>query len=451
MRILFIENRYTTWLWASIAQKLCRQRHEIHWLVQNKIFTPSFGIIHLLSAPSRKEKSVFAGDDLYADIRRTDRAVLHFGLSDGHYVHYDYQIGKVLDSVRPDVIFGEVTQFHELLTIRHARRLRVPFLSPNATRYPTGRMCFFAFDTLNEVGGEGGELGDDEANEMLSAIAARKIVPTYMKKRLQKRWIPRARRAFEHARIMIGWARGERFNTPSPWRRLQLMRDHSLQYNCWEGSAIRELPGYLAERPWVLYPLQMQPESNIDIFGQPWNDQTQIIQRAARALAAMGGTLVVKPNPNSKYELGSKLCNVVVSEPNIIALSHDVLMSAVFQSAPLVLTVTGTILLESIFAGKPVACLGDHAMARYKGVKRLETPEQLASVLQGVLNGRIVGATRSEARELLKFLHRTSYPAQIWDPITRPDLMTQDHIAPLAAAFTAVLSSAKEAVALSVL
>lgn len=450
MRILFIENRSATWLWASIAQELCRQGHEIHWIVQNKLFTPSFGTIHLLPVPSRKEKRVFGGDDLYADIRRTDRSVLYFGLSGDHYAHYDYQIGKVLDSVRPDFIFGEVTQFHELLTIRHARRLRVPFLSPNATRYPTGRMCFFAFDTLNEVGGEGGELGDDEANEMLSAIAARKIVPAYIENVSRKSWVPLAWRTYSHARLLIGWALGERFVTPSPWRRLMLERDHALQHKRWEGFAAHELPGYLAETPWVLYPLQMQPESNIDIFGQPWNDQAQIIQRAARALTAVGGTLVVKPNPKSKYELSSKLCNVVVSEPNIIALSHDVLMSAIFHSAPLVLTVTGTILLESIFAGKPVASLGEHAMTRYPGVTALDNPEQLAAVLQGVLDGRIVGATRTEALSLLKFLHRTSYPAQIWDPIARPELMNREQRALLIAAFTDVLSSAQDAVALSV-
>lgn len=448
MRILFVENRSATWLWAAVARELGRQGHEIHWLVQNRMFAPSFGNIHLLPIPRRRDIQSLNGVERYADILRTDRGILFYGISAGHYEHYDRLIGSLLDRVRPDVIFGESTQFHELLTIRHARRLKVAFLAPSVTRYPADRMCFYEYDTLNQVGGEGVDLSDSEADEMRVAIATRNVPLVYMEKALQKTWIARAWRAYSHAKVMIGWAMGERFITPAPWRRLLLDCDHELQRRRWEGFAAGALPGHLAGKPWVLYPLQMQPEANIDVFGQPWNDQAQLVQRAARALVGMGGTLVIKPNPKSRYELSGKLCDVVNAEANVVALSHDVSMDAVFPPAPLVLTVTGTVLLECVCAGKPVACLGQHAMGRYRGVTVLENPEQLGAFVQGVLDGENTGATRIEARSLLKFLHRTSYPALIWDPIVQPYLMNQEQIAALAVAFADVLSK-RNAAALS--
>ena len=446
MIILFVENRTSTWLWAEVGLELRRNGHEIHWLVQNRQFSPAFGEVHELPIPNKREgKAVFEGDN-YGDIRRTDRGVVYFGLSGSHYAHYDRHIGSVLDRVRPDLIFGECTQFHELLTVREARRLSVPYLVPNATRYPVDRMCFFGYDTYVPIGGEGMDLGDEAASEMLSAITARKIVPTYIENRGQNAMGARARRARELARLMAGWVRGERFITPSPLRRIMLTRDHALQHKIWEGFAVKRIPEHVVKNPWVLYPLQMQPESNIDVYGVPWNDQAELVQRAARALAVIGAYLVIKPNPKSKYELSGRLCGVVASEPNVIALSHNCSMREVFDLAPVVLTVTGTVLLECVFSGKPVACLGGHAMARYPGVTALENPEQLATVVPGFLNGSISGASKLDALSLIKFLYRTSYPAQVWDPGASPDLMNEGQIARLTAAFTDVISSAHEAV-----
>jgi hypothetical protein len=439
MRILFIENRSATWLWAEVAKRLSRQGHEIHWLVQNRLFKPDSGKAHTLSMPNEKDMVASSDIDPYMEIRAGDRGVLHFGLEGNHYRHFDLQIGAVFDDIRPDVVFGEVTQFQELLAIRHSRRHKIPYLSPSGTRYPVNRMCFFVYDTLDPIGGEGKELSDADAEDMLSAITERKIVPSYMLKIPSIAWKSKFLRAYSHSIVLASWMLGERYITPSPLRKIFLERTRARIYKCWESVAVRKLPHYLANAPWVLYPLQMQPESNIDVWGRPWNDQCEIIERSARALLEIGGYLVVKPNPKSKYELSEALCNLAKKNSNIIFMSHDVSMREIFKSAPLVLTVTGTVLMECIFAGKPIACLGTHSMSRYPGVTALQMPEEIAAILQEAQLGNIVGATRAEAIALLKFLYRTSYPAQIWDPITRPDLTNSHEIDVLSNAFMDVL------------
>jgi hypothetical protein len=257
---------------------------------------------------------------------------------------------------------------------------------------------------------------------------------------LLRTWI----RLQDKLRITAGWALGERYITPSPRRKLQLNAERDRQRVRWEERTGTTWPTWLAllqsGGPWVLYALQMQPEGNIDVWGSPWNDQAEIVRRSARALAAMGATLVVKPNPKSKYEMSSALNEVLRTEPNVIGLPHATPMNQVFPAAPLILSVTGTVLLEALFSGKPVACLGDHSMSRYPGITRIDQPEDLPVVLKVALLGRCLPASRDEACNLLQVLHRTSYAATVWDPIAQPEINTAVTMEALTHAFSQVLT-----------
>lgn len=436
-KILFVENRYATFIWAAIAQELESRGHEIHWIVQNPMFCPKVGRVHVLPFPSKAEKQK---DDSLAWLRDVDRGVRWFGGDGTHWHSYNKRILHILKTVKPDVVFGEPTQFHELLTLENARLLGIRFLSPSGTRYPVGRLHFFDYNTLNPVGGEGRDLSGAELESMLSAIVDRQVVPSYMEvvpqTCLKKKWGATKNKAL----ILAGWLRGERYITPSPIKKIQLERERDRQHANWEAFAYQDFPDISQSKPWVLYPLQMQPEANIELWGKPWSHQTEVIKRAAQALDKIGAVLVVKPNPKSKYELSAALCELVKCTPNIIAISHTVPMKALFPQVPLVMTVTGTVALECIFAGKPIAVLGDHAMSRYPGVQVLNEPEDVAQVLNNVQHDKVVVTTKDEAKDLLSFLYKTSYPATLWDPVNRPELMTERNILMLVNAFADILN-----------
>lgn len=432
MKLLFVENRFATHIYASVAEALCKEGHDIHWLVQNPLFAPNTGKIHLLPFPVRRAPTS-STEDRHAWIRNTDRGVLHFGQPGTHYSHYERLIEVVLAELRPDVVFGEPTQFHELLTLDACRRAGIPYLAPVATRYPSGRVAFMTYDTMDPVGGCGIPLSEGEAREMVRSVAARRLVPSYMAPRTHQVTLHlRLRRKAQSMKVVGGWLLGERFITPSPWRKFSLERSQGKAVKRWEALACNELPAEIGGRPWVLFPLQMQPEGNLDVWGQPWNDQTDLVRRAAASLQKVGGTLVVKPNPKSKYEITRELCEVVASTPNVIALSHTVPMQSVFSDAPLVLTVTGTVLLECLFAGKAVASLGSHAMTRYPGVTALPNPDALGSLFSVEPLRR---ATEVEAIQLLQHLHESSYPGELFDPFHDPDKLDGKDISLLAAAF----------------
>ncbi|MGZ9710862.1 hypothetical protein ACXX82_08640 [Glaciimonas sp. GNP009] len=439
MKILFIENRYFTWILDTVAKGLQASGHDIHWIVQNPMFTPKTGHIHLLSFPKSSAANKVV-DSSWSWLRESDRGVRWFGGNGAHWEPYHRQISEIIRNVLPDVVFCEMTQFHELLTLDVCKELGIPLLSPNVTRYPVGRLHFLANDTLDPVGGRGVNLTDPEVDEMLNAINSRTLRPSYMEPITQSKLNKITKILTDKVRILTGWFIGERYVTPSPWVKMQLERKHARQYMHWESFAHQTLPDAIIDKPWVLLPLQMQPEANIEVWGRPWSDQTDLVKRTAKALEHIGAVLVVKPNPKSKYELMPELCDLVARTPNIVAISHTTPMKAVFAQAPLVMTVTGTVLLECVFSGKPVASLGSHAMTRYPGVKALNTPEEVASVLEKVLNKEIVGASREEAKGLLNFLYKTSYPAMIWDPLNRPELMTTKNIGGILSAFVDILN-----------
>ena len=52
MKILFVENRYTTQVLERVAGRLARQGHEIAWLVQNHHFQPAgWRDVHVIPYP----------------------------------------------------------------------------------------------------------------------------------------------------------------------------------------------------------------------------------------------------------------------------------------------------------------------------------------------------------------------------------------------------------------
>jgi hypothetical protein len=443
MKLLFVENRYATWIYRDIAKALSTSGFEIHWLVQNPVFAPDFGQVHLMPFPPATARHSQAMDGAYDWLSRTDRGVLHFGVNTGHYPHYAHHIEAVLDTVQPDFVFGEATEFHELLTLHHARKRGIRYLSPNATRYPSDRLAFMSYDTLNPVGGDGSRLDDAAAATMLDGIRHRKVIPSYMRPAEQ---LPRhmaLTRLADKLRITRGWIGGERYVTPSPARKLALNAAQRQAWQDWElrsATTVQKWTDLLRSgKAWVLYALQMQPEGNIDVWGSPWNKQAEIVQRAARALQRCGATLVVKPNPKSKYEMSTGLNQAMESEPNIIGLPHATPMKDVFPATPLVMAVTGTVLMECVFSGKPVAGLGSHAMLQYPGVTSIDSPEALPAVLAAAKAGEANVASTGQAQALLQEIHAASYDATLWDPVAQPHFATPERITKLVAAFRGVI------------
>jgi hypothetical protein len=437
VHLVFIENRYSTRLFEQVASHLQSTGWRVSWLVHNRRFAPTTGDVRFLPRPRRTGSAKWAGAEdpavFDSEIAGRDRMALYFGGGRGHYAHYWRETERAVEELRPDVIFGEATQFYELMTVAAARRRGIPYLFPSTVRYPPGRVGFTLYDSLESCGGCGELLPEDVASDWVARIGQRVVVPSYMS-RTPISPVTRAYRAvFDRIQISASWLGGERFATPSPVQRI--VRDH-IQVGIkrrWELEAVgRGQQGW--QSPVVLYALQMQPESTIDVWGYPWRDQAEIVRALGERVRMLGGTLVVKPNPRPRYEISEALCEVVRQNRHIVPLSTTSSMDAVFPAVQAVAGVTGTVLVEAVCAGKAAFAIGAHGMARWPGLRPVH---DLSDAMLAVLDEPTIGAgsTREEAVHLVRFLWATSYPGEICDPLNQPERMTVANAMQLAEAF----------------
>jgi hypothetical protein len=439
MKLLFLENRYATRVWSLAAERLRQAGHEVHWLVQNPLFQPEFGQVHVLPFPDNKQLGAQVSDEADRPLKYPDRSIVYAGRSNAHHGWYRRAIRRALEEIRPDVMFGECTQFYELLAIEAAQERGIPYLCAAATRYPAGRMMFHLYASMEPVGGSGERLDDDAAKSMLAAIRERRVVLSYMVPPKGSAWQRKARRWRDQALISWGWLRGERYATPSPWTKMRLNSRQRQVVQAWESVAVPRPDERVGNSPWVLYPLQMQPESNIEVWGYPWFDQVAIVRRAADALARVNAKLVVKPNPKSKYEMSRSLQELCASHPAIVPISHQTKMNVLLPHTTLVLSVTGTVILESAFGLRPVAVLGEHALTKVPGVTPVQAPEDCARVLSEVMQGRYKFATEAQLLSYLQTQYANSYPGCPFDPLNQPEMQTPENVAAIRYGFESVL------------
>lgn len=407
MKILFVENRYKTLLWEKIAKHYQELGHEIHWIVQNPQFMPQFGAVNILPFPE-KNKIEKTYNPSIQKIISADRGIRYFGIqSDDFIFWYNQMIERQIDSIQPDLVFGESTLFHELLTIEICRKKDILFLHPSTCRYPTNRFSFYLYDTLTPYGESGDFFSDEEAKEIIDSIVKRKKLPDYMQK-IPVKTVSKAKKIKDKLKLSIGFLLGERYNTPAPWRKMAINK--KFQKNIEEWEALAQDTQVLNKGFYLLYAMQMQPEANIDVWGNPFNDQADMVEWIAKQLQGED-KLVVKPNPKSKYEISQKLLAVKKNYPDkIILLKHNSKMDDVWKHISFFITVTGTISIECVFDNKPVGMFGLGIQGDQKNCIRLRLTDDLNQYIQQIKNDTFPKLTEEEKIAFLNLLTNKSFP-----------------------------------------
>ncbi|TXD83955.1 hypothetical protein ESY86_07905 [Subsaximicrobium wynnwilliamsii] len=436
MKLLFIENRYKTFLLDAVAKELS-QTHDIYWLVQNHSFKPSYGDSYILPYPSAKQlKRVHINYDIdYDQIIQSDRQINFFEKTDTSYLYYyANQIGEQLLKLKPDFVFGEATAFHELLTIELCKKFDIQYLNPTTCRYPTGRFSFYNYASLDPYKGSDESLERATALELIKSITTRTIKPDYMKNAA----ISKEGSFKDKLKIMKSYYVGERFNTPSPIVKLKLERFRNDSIKRWYTFA---KPSIDASKTAILFPMHMQPESNIDVWGRDYRDQFDTVKQIHSNLLN-GQILYVKPNPKSKYELSTELMDFIEAHENVTALRHDVSMVEIFEDIDLVTTITGTIAIECILANKPVVTFVRTINNKAANCLYIESFDDLKAVFKLIETKSFPSICEDEKIEFLNMLNRLSFAGVISDPYHNPNCVSQENINSIKNAFESVISIA---------
>lgn len=431
MKLLFIENRYKTFFFDAIAKELSKKGHTIHWIIQNHSFLPKgFSNKHIIPYP--KKPFEFSVDEDIVKIIKGDRQINHFKKKDlSYFYYYNQKIKEILEKIQPDIIFGEATAFHELLVVKNAKELKIPYLNPTTSRYPVGRFAFYEYDTLEPFSGSGETFTNSQAKEVIDSIVHKKVIPDYMKKRRTSQ-IKVLRDVFLKSKSYLT---GEQFNTPNPIVKYRVEQKKKKRINTWNQLSTKLIKNSNFK---VLYPLQMQPEANLDVWGRKHRDQTALIKKIANNLSK-DTLLYIKPNPKSKYELSADLINLIKQNDTIVALHHSCTMEKVFPEIDMVITVTGTIAIESILANKPVLTLAKTINNQSKNAIFLKDCSEISTYETLAKEGNFPAISESEKIAFINLLNKTSFPGIISDPFSNPNSISQENIELLVKHFEFVL------------
>jgi len=433
MKLLFIENRYKTLLLEEVAKSLSVE-HDIFWIVQNHDFKPNYGKTFLIPYPTKSElREVKIDYDLeYDKIIESDRQINFFkkkGIN--YFYYYANQIASIVLDVKPDFTFGEATAFHELLTLELCKEFKIQYLNPTTCRYPTGRFSFYDYETLEPFKGSNEVLEEKVALELIESINNRSIKPDYMKKAL----ITKKKRLNDKVKIIKSYYKGERYNTPSPIIKLKIERRKEESIKRWYTFAKNAVD---KSKTAILFPMHMQPESNIDVWGRSHRDQFNTIKNIHKNLLE-NTILYIKPNPKSKYELSNDLMDYIQAHDNIVALRHDLSMSEVFIDIDLVVTITGTIAIECILTNKPVVTLVKTINNTSKNCLYADSFEILGTYLKFIEENSFPTISKDEQVDFVNLLSRLSFKGIISDPYTNPNSVSKENIENLKNAFESVI------------
>jgi len=429
MKILFVENRYKTGFWELIAKRLMSEGHEIYWIIQNHFFKPSIGERNVI--PYFKFKSYIKKDRDIKKIIDSDRAINFFGIKSDDFIYYYYdQILKIIQKVKPDMAFGEATLFHELLTAEICKKNDILYLHPTSCRYPLGRFSFYKYDTLEPFGGSEEVIENEEAVDIIYKIKNHQIRPDYMTVPVPG-FIDKLKNKIT---ITSAQLLGEKFNTPSLFQKMKLENERKRVIKEWDRIAASDIIDDDNTFK-VLYPMQYQPEANIDVWGYPFNNQENIIRDIISKIPD-SAKLYVKPNPKSKYELNASLLDFVKSNNKIVPLSHSVRMDSIFSKIDFVVTVTGTISFECIWGDRPFLMLGTQGIQK----KYCKYDSSVLPLLDHkTFKGMILLSTAEEKTVLIQELVATSYKGYIGDTFLNTVYLDKNNIDNVTNAFKNIL------------
>ena len=201
---------------------------------------------------------------------------------------------------------------------------------------------------------------------------------------------------------------------PGPWRFGWNRATTSLRARRDRGSAHFRAPGDLPSRPFVYFPLQVNPEASTMVLAPMHTNQFAIVEALVKSLP-LGTDLVTKEHipmlgrrPRDFYRRLADLPGVVLASP-----FEDPF--ALITRAKLICTVSGTSAWEALRLNKPALTIGKpHYLAIGQGVTHCADLSRLPEVLPQAIDMPAVDETRVELYVAAIVDHCFDLPAELY-------------------------------------
>ncbi len=165
----------------------------------------------------------------------------------------------------------------------------------------------------------------------------------------------------------------------------------------------------IPKQRYACYFLHMQPEYTVEALAFEYQDQVALARNIIASLPA-DIILLVKEHKGDAGRRSASFYGELVSIPNVILIHDTVDSLELIQQASFVITLTGTVALESICLGVPCIIFGDNYYEHFKGIYKAHSFTGLKEILAEP--GQLRGASRQEALVALAARYAASYRAE---------------------------------------
>ncbi len=453
--IAFVANFFLTPTMYAAAQRLERDGSEVHWLVFSRRWyrwlrtrgVKSSRLIALYEAsddPSRQGlRPTEAFDPPIEHLISTDRVLRHRDSEVATSLLHAVAALAVREIARRqiEVVFGEATWAAEVAIGYALQEIGVPYLAPTPTRVPSGRLGFVhAPSQARLIDLHQGDTREfrAEAEVLYTAFRRRDSSDIWAHNQFSVgrylaqpgMWVDKAWDAVTDSsgnptqRTLVSYVRNKNpLRLFVNARRLRVLVD---------SIALRR-PQELGQ-PFVLMPLQVQPEASVDVVAWAGSDQAKNIRAVSEAV---GEDVIVAVKEHS-HRFGSRdvqFFRDAIASPKIVLVHPDADAREWSRNALAVIAPSGTMCLENALEGRRSVVFAPIFFDVLPSV--LSVVPDDTDLIRSFLEEEVSRCTAEAAIEYLAMVLQRSMPGRFTAERDVPGSLSDDNVRELAEAFSA--------------
>lgn len=334
-----------------------------------------------------------------------------------------------------DIVSGEITWAVELVAKQVMDDLGRLFVFPHTMRVPSDRFVFFTnlessyIDCKNEA-----KYGQDDVEKIVEDVVKNGLKPFYFSGNNK---IP-GKVTNNKIKLFLTYLSQQplyRHTGLMDMTIVDLLKSHLnkiINYHSLK-KAFEPVPTEYKERSFLLYALQMQPESSVEVLGEGLSNQIELIKWMANALPH-GVELWVKEHSNALGVRSSAYYKEIKSLPSVRLIDPFYPSAKLINKAFAVASVSSTICLEAALIGVPSIVFSKPFFHQMSNVGVCRSPDDVAAFIARCL-------ATPPVRDLTSYqsVLNASYQGIIAGPLDYSTVMQEENLAAVALGFRDLL------------
>lgn len=448
-RLVFIANFSKTEFYLAVAQELMdRHKAKIYWISATPYWTcylkaQGVGADRILDLQEAITQSSDSQEAPLSTVGINRLLMIDRGWRKNPHLTVDNlrRAYRMISNfiVRNDigVVCAEVTWAIELLTKRIMEEQGRLFVFPHTMRVPSDRFVFFVDQEASFLKlKQDSSINEESVTEIVDAVVSKGLKPFYFSGnnkvpgRVSKSRLHLFREYLQHLPLL-------NHTGMMDMTIADLLRIHVGKFVNYRSVKGMFSPIEGCQGPYVLFALQLQPESSVEVLGEGLANQIELIKWVAYALPD-GIQLWVKEHSNALGVRSAKYYKELTEIPNVVLVDPFYPSLKLIPDAMAVASVSSTLCLEAALMGVPAIVFSKPFFHEMSNVQVCRSPEDVANFLERCKHSR-----PQPDLEFFASVLKASYPGIIAGPLDYPGVMSEENVGLVASGFNELLLKAQ--------